>query len=888
VLTSNIGDTLSEAGTESGGSFALSSYVFVQDQSSTSSDSSTGSAVENDTGADTASGTDSYTGIQTSSYSNQDASTSEGTLTEDGNWSGGSFALSTVGYTGDGTDSFSSSDSTTKSWSGSYTGLETASDSSSSADCYTDTAVGSFSSGSYSLSSFVLQGASSGSASDSDSQSQDDNGSSSSYSNTQASQDSVSVYQSEQDTMLGAMKSYNFQETGSQTMTDGENGPGYSSSDTLVVQNSASQSEYGGTASSAGTYTYTTSSGGGTYTNSGSGAPTAPVPDSAVQFAAPDGNLVPTVGAGQSTGGGSSGGDASSGSGGGGATVLAPGGSSVSLTSLTSPSSSDAPVPANISYTQTSSTSSWLKGTSQTSQSMVNVASNATQIQQSKTKTGTSGGITAAGVDMLTNPLTAMATAHALSFMPSAAAITIAPFNGQVWTAVQPLSDSMMWLNDICPMNAAFIQVPTLQSILGIGGNSPDPSKTGDPLVDWVDSVLNSGSLAVGSLPIYGGGNSTAFAALDQGIGAAITLICSSMPLFGAGFSMGMAAMQGDWGGVAMGALGLVAMLKPCSMLAKGMFAYGAITSAAAIIENPNDPMVGFHAIGLVGSVAGLMGVFGSCFTGDMLIDVECGKKRSDEIRVGDKVWSRHEREPEGPLVLKAVEKRFVRQAGIWNVRVADQLLRTTGEHPFWVESREGGRWLMAKELKEGDWLRTREGSLVSVESVEDAGIFETVYNWQVADYHTYFVSGDLDRVGIWAHNNGEGCGAASKAEQGGAAAEGGGLAASEGSVTPSRNAPITPARRTHILDSDATGGGHGAGRGTPNKSEFPAGVSDDQAIGMIKDVAESASSTEVPGRNGKTIVRGSRNGLDIEVILYPNGSVCSGYPTNVPRNPRR
>jgi hypothetical protein len=60
-------------------------------------------------------------------------------------------------------------------------------------------------------------------------------------------------------------------------------------------------------------------------------------------------------------------------------------------------------------------------------------------------------------------------------------------------------------------------------------------------------------------------------------------------------------------------------------------------------------------------------------------------------------------------------EERFVRQAGIWNLRVGGQLLRTTGEHPFWVESREGGRWLMAKELKEGDWLRTREGSLVVV-----------------------------------------------------------------------------------------------------------------------------------------------------------------------------
>jgi hypothetical protein len=87
----------------------------------------------------------------------------------------------------------------------------------------------------------------------------------------------------------------------------------------------------------------------------------------------------------------------------------------------------------------------------------------------------------------------------------------------------------------------------------------------------------------------------------------------------------------------------------------------------------------------------------------------------------------------------------------VWNLRVGGQLLRTTGEHPFWVENR--GHWLMARELTVGDWLRTRDGSLVSVESVEDAGIIETVYNWRVADYHTYYVSGAEGGVSVWAHN---------------------------------------------------------------------------------------------------------------------------------------
>jgi hypothetical protein len=139
------------------------------------------------------------------------------------------------------------------------------------------------------------------------------------------------------------------------------------------------------------------------------------------------------------------------------------------------------------------------------------------------------------------------------------------------------------------------------------------------------------------------------------------------------------------------------------------------------------------------------------CFTGEMLVDVEGGKKRADAIREGDLLWSRDEFDPNGPLMLKAVEERFVRVSPVLNLRVAGQLLRTTGEHPFWAANR--GRWLPARELKVGDQLRTRCGSLVAVEAVEDSGEVETVYNWRIADYHTYYVSAVEDGVSVWAHN---------------------------------------------------------------------------------------------------------------------------------------
>ena len=40
-------------------------------------------------------------------------------------------------------------------------------------------------------------------------------------------------------------------------------------------------------------------------------------------------------------------------------------------------------------------------------------------------------------------------------------------------------------------------------------------------------------------------------------------------------------------------------------------------------------------------------------------------------------------------------------------------------------------------------------------------------------------------------------------------------------------------------------------------------------------------------GRGGQTITDGTRNGVDIRVIQERNGDIVTGFPTNVPRNPR-
>jgi hypothetical protein len=283
----------------------------------------------------------------------------------------------------------------------------------------------------------------------------------------------------------------------------------------------------------------------------------------------------------------------------------------------------------------------------------------------------------------------------AMSFMAAPTKPFLNSFNMQVWNAVQPLVQAMTW-NAASAPGSAYLSVPSLQQTLGITSPlSSAPPSTGDPYIDWVDSMLYSGQpLAAGSAQLYGeNGNNTAFQALDQAIGLSLEMVSQSLAVtpFGAGLNMGMAAANGDAAGVLIGAASIVGMLAPCAFVGKGVFAAGERGAAVAIELTSTGSLVGkaanaftgvmsaveFAQTGdftyLAGALGSLAMFFNSCFTGDMLVDMEGGKKRADEIQAGDRIWSRNEYEPDGPLALKEVEEVFVRVAPILNLRVGGQ-----------------------------------------------------------------------------------------------------------------------------------------------------------------------------------------------------------------------
>jgi len=100
-----------------------------------------------------------------------------------------------------------------------------------------------------------------------------------------------------------------------------------------------------------------------------------------------------------------------------------------------------------------------------------------------------------------------------------------------------------------------------------------------------------------------------------------------------------------------------------------------------------------------------------------------------------------------GEIEKRQVLQTFVREADVLvDLHVDGEVISTTEEHPFWVVDKG---WVEASDLRVGDLLITEDGVIIDVDGIEKReGDFE-VYNFEVEDFHTYFVS-DLE---VLVHN---------------------------------------------------------------------------------------------------------------------------------------
>ncbi len=169
----------------------------------------------------------------------------------------------------------------------------------------------------------------------------------------------------------------------------------------------------------------------------------------------------------------------------------------------------------------------------------------------------------------------------------------------------------------------------------------------------------------------------------------------------------------------------------------------GASNGAAQVI-GALTPAVLSMAFGAWGSLAG------ACFAARTPLLTLEGSEYIENIKEGDYVLTRDEFDPDGPVVARPVEEVFRNYAPIWHVHVGGQVIRTTGEHPFWVR---GKGWTAGRELRVGDELSSHDGRWMAVEDLLDTGEWEAVYNLRVGDHHTYFVGSAEWTFSVWSHN---------------------------------------------------------------------------------------------------------------------------------------
>ena len=134
------------------------------------------------------------------------------------------------------------------------------------------------------------------------------------------------------------------------------------------------------------------------------------------------------------------------------------------------------------------------------------------------------------------------------------------------------------------------------------------------------------------------------------------------------------------------------------------------------------------------------------CFVEGTLVVTADGNKPIEEIQAGDLVYSTN---PEtGESEYKEVLRTFRKETDVLiHIFVNGEEIQTTPVHPFWVEN----QWVAAKDLEIGDILTLADGITATVTKTYGEQLDEPVivYNFEVSDFHTYYVTD----TGVLVHN---------------------------------------------------------------------------------------------------------------------------------------
>ena len=158
------------------------------------------------------------------------------------------------------------------------------------------------------------------------------------------------------------------------------------------------------------------------------------------------------------------------------------------------------------------------------------------------------------------------------------------------------------------------------------------------------------------------------------------------------------------------------------------------------------------EATGIVATFTGGASSTMACFIAGTYVLALNGLKRIEDIVAGDKIMAA---DPDTfEVAERTVLETYVRQVDkLVHITVNGEEIVTTDNHPFYVQGRG---FINAGNLLVGDKLISVNGDDLIIEDyyIELTEEPVSVYNFQVEDFHTYFV-GDC---AVWVHNNNKAC----------------------------------------------------------------------------------------------------------------------------------
>ena len=126
-----------------------------------------------------------------------------------------------------------------------------------------------------------------------------------------------------------------------------------------------------------------------------------------------------------------------------------------------------------------------------------------------------------------------------------------------------------------------------------------------------------------------------------------------------------------------------------------------------------------------------------SCFVAGTKIAVENGYKNIEDIEVGDYVYSYNLETNKKEL--KKVLETFIHQKNeIYTLKVNNQLIHTTEEHPFYVINKG---WVNTKKLNFNDKLLSIKKGPTNIQNISKRNNKTYVYNIEVEDNHNYLIT---------------------------------------------------------------------------------------------------------------------------------------------------